>query len=223
MLYRYFKNSHLLLAFMGALFISIPAPSFATESLVNMKNTPLKIAEEFKNELAAQESSYQLSLQLDGFMDKKKVYIFRYQKEAAKVNLAHAHVSLVVDDAGKLKGITRMNPALESTAQVSKDKAEAVARTFLAHYAPDLLENLKLQWVDPHEEVILTEAGKKVVLTGMKVKCRDSKTGLYFWVIVAADASVMVFERDINWNFIKGGRQTEKWLHDAWLAEKIAL
>ncbi|WP_446470479.1 hypothetical protein [Xenorhabdus stockiae] len=40
---------------------------------------------------------------------------------------------------------------------------------------------------------------------------------LYFWIFVASDKSVMAFERDIKWDFIKASRQTERWLHDKWL------
>lgn len=55
----------------------------------------------------------------------------------------------------------------------------------------------------------------------MKVKRRNLTTGLYFWVIVAPDKSVMIFERDIIWDFLRAGRQTEKWLHDSWLKNRI--
>ena len=54
----------------------------------------------------------------------------------------------------------------------------------------------------------------------MKVKCRNSADGTYFWVIVGSDNSVIVFERDIEWDFIRAGRQTEKWLHDDWLRKE---
>jgi hypothetical protein len=42
----------------------------------------------------------------------------------------------------------------------------------------------------------------------------------WFWLIVGADREVMVFERDIVWANLEGRRQSEKWLHDSWLAEQ---
>lgn len=39
-------------------------------------------------------------------------------------------------------------------------------------------------------------------------------------MIVGADREVMVFERDIVWANLEGRRQSEKWLHDSWLAEQ---
>lgn len=82
-------------------------------------------------------------------------------------------------------------------------------------YAPDLIGKYKVQWIDRHEEVINID-GIKTKVAGMKVKCRNLEDGLYFWIVIAPDKSVMIFERDIQWDFIKAGRQTEKWLHDNW-------
>ncbi len=48
-------------------------------------------------------------------------------------------------------------------------------------------------------------------LTGVKVKCRDLNTVLYFWTIIAPDETIMVFERDVERDFICAGRQMQKW------------
>ena len=34
--------------------------------------------------------------------------------------------------------------------------------------------------------------------------------------------TVLTFERDIVWNSLRQKRQTEQWLHDAWLADRQA-
>ncbi|MCX8617021.1 hypothetical protein J3U42_01265 [Gilliamella sp. B2923] len=58
-------------------------------------------------------------------------------------------------------------------------------------------------------------------LTGVKVKCRDLNTVLYFWTIIAPDETIMVFERDVERDFICAGRQTQKWLHDSGLSQHL--
>ncbi len=41
------------------------------------------------------------------------------------------------------------------------------------------------------------------------------------WVIVGKDNEVITFERDIVWDFVRSGRQTEQWLHDSWLVSQL--
>jgi len=50
----------------------------------------------------------------------------------------------------------------------------------------------------------------------MKYKCYVPENDSWTWVIVGPDGNIMAFEQDIKW---KGGRITEKWLHDSWLLE----
>ncbi len=163
--------------------------------------------------------------ELSGQMGSANVKLLRFQKAVrSDINLGGEHVSLVIDRHGKLKGMSRMLTSLVADNKRSLPSvadSEQIAREFIRQHAADLYSNIKIQWVKPHDEQISFQANT-VTLTGMKVKCRDSVSGLYFWVIVAADRSVMVFERDIEWNFFQGGRETQKWLHDSWLAEQGA-
>ncbi|SUB83245.1 Inner membrane transport protein ynfM [Pragia fontium] len=175
----------------------------------------------YKQRLALSELDYQILFTIDGLMDKQPITLSRYQPQTSdSIRYGYAQVSFVLDTEGRLKGFARMNPQLAVGQQVSKENAETIARDFLAEYAADLLPVMDVQWVAPHDEVVLDTDGKKITLTGMKVKSRNRDNGLYFWVIVAPDSSVMVFERDINWDFIRAGRQTEKWLHDSWLKKQ---
>ncbi|WP_027283120.1 hypothetical protein [Roseomonas gilardii] len=133
------------------------------------------------------------------------------------------HFSAVLDGADRLKGLARMELALAGGVLPSRDEARIIARTFLREAAPDLLPGLRESWIEPHDEPLrVTRDGRTeaVTLTGMKVKMRDTASGRWFWVIVGADRRVMVFERDIVWISFPGRRQTEKWLHDTWLAER---
>lgn len=93
--------------------------------------------------------------------------------------------------------------------QLEKNEAQSIATSFLKEYAPDLIGKCKILWMDRHEEVI-SVSGTKMKVAGMKVKCRNLDDSLYFWIVIAPDKSVMIFEHDIEWDFIKAGRQTEK-------------
>ncbi|OCG26102.1 hypothetical protein A9G11_01395 [Gilliamella sp. wkB108] len=144
------------------------------------------------------------------------VTLYRYQPEG-KFVLDHQHVSILQNDKGKLEGFVRLLPQYKvSGKQVSKDKAKNIAMNFLQRFAPDLVDKYKVNWIDEHTEEILVN-NEKTIISGMKVKCRNERDGLYFWVVIAPDESVMIFERDIEWDFLRTGRKTEKWLHDNWL------
>jgi len=67
--------------------------------------------------------------------------------------------------------------------QPSKEKAQEIAQKFLRTYVPDLIDGLELHWIDKHDEPIrIQHTGKteKVTLTGMKVKMRNKRDGLWF-------------------------------------------
>ncbi|MBT1154262.1 hypothetical protein J1C56_01510 [Aminobacter anthyllidis] len=133
--------------------------------------------------------------------------------------LGGEHFSAVVAPSGKLKGFVRMDLALRGGALPSQDEAHDIAMRFLSDHAADLLPRHAVSFIAPHDEAIRAD-GESTALTGMKVKMRNLADGRWFWVIVGSDREVMVFERDIVWANLKGRRQTEKWLHDSWLAEQ---
>lgn len=133
--------------------------------------------------------------------------------------LGGEHFSAVIAPSGKLKGFVRMDLALRGGALPSQDEAHDIAMHFLSVHAADLLLRHAVSFIAPHDETIRAN-GESTALTGMKVKMRHLADGRWFWVIVGADREVMVFERDIVWANLKGRRQTEKWLHDSWLAEQ---
>lgn len=149
------------------------------------------------------------------------VKLMRFQKEGSNVNYNGGNASLLVSETGRLEGLSRLLPEYEfKDNNIQKEEARYVAMSFLKHNAGDLLENFKVKWIDRHDEFIY-ENGRKIIISGMKVKCRNLTDGLYFWVIVSPNKDVIVFERDIEWDFIHAGRQTQKWLHDSWLKNNI--
>ena len=156
--------------------------------------------------------------------DGEPVSLTRYERSDGRgVGLGGEHFSLVVSDAGILKGFTRMDLAMVDGQLPSREHARATALRFLQKEAPDLLQRMEISWIEPHDEIIQTTCGGRpatVTLAGMKVKARNLVDGRWFWVIVGANDSVMVFERDIVWVTFPGHRKTEKWLHDAWLVER---
>ncbi|CAM5189793.1 hypothetical protein OURE66S_00848 [Oligella ureolytica] len=135
------------------------------------------------------------------------------------------HLSLVSNEDGVLKGFVKYTKDHQNQPLPTQDEALQVSEEFLERVAPDLLENRKVQWVEPHNEVIKIQNESKqlteeLTITGMKVKSLNTETGLYFWTIVDANRQVFIFERDIKWITFPGKRGTEKWLHDSYLAEQ---
>jgi len=163
--------------------------------------------------------NHQRSVQSDG----EDLILRRYvRSDNRNAQLGGEHFSTLHTPNGKLKGFVNMTYDLVGKPLLSKDESEQIAREFLQQHAPDLLDNMELHWIDPHDEPIhISHLGQmqKVTLTGMKVKMRNKQDGLWFWVIVGGDGQVIVFERDIYWISFPGRRRTEKWLHDSYLAK----
>ncbi|MFV0437028.1 MAG: hypothetical protein ACK5PS_06525 [Desulfopila sp.] len=157
-------------------------------------------------------------------VDGESAELVRYtRKDGRNATLGGEHFSTVIAADGRLKGFARMDLDLAGHALPSRDETREVAMAFLRDAAPDLLGTLEISWIEPHDEPLrITRDGqsKMLTLTGMKVKMRDTADGRWMWVIVGANRQVMVFERDIVWVTFPGHRQTEKWLHDSWLAEQ---
>lgn len=143
------------------------------------------------------------------------------RRDGIHTGLGGEHFSVLLDERGGLKGLANMSLALAGRPLPSRTRTEAVARAFLQEAASDLLPRMRISWIEPHDETVRAASGP-VTLTGMKLKARNTADGRWFWVIVGADEQPMVFERDIVWINLPGHRQTEKWLHDDWLAEQAA-
>lgn len=85
-----------------------------------------------------------------------------------------------------------------------------------------LSNNFELHWIGRHIETIAVK-GKMVEISGMKVKLYNCSSNLWTWVIIDAQGNVIAFEYNIFWNFSKGKRETQLWLHDKWLIEQKIL
>ena len=159
-------------------------------------------------------------------VDHSPAELVRFERtDGRNSDLLGEHFSTIMDKNGVLKGFTRMDMALTRDALLSRDRTREIAMAFLETYAPDLLSDMKVNWIEAHDETIHVARGDEteaVTITGMKMKCRNLNDGRWFWVIVGADEDVITFERDIVWITFPGHRQTEKWLHDAWLLEHDA-
>lgn len=157
-------------------------------------------------------------------VDQKPATLLRFERKDGKnTGLMGEHLSVLLDESRKLKGFTDMTLKEENGSLPSETDAKTIALDFIKIHAPDLLPTIEISWIKPHDEVVHTGKGEQkqpVTLTGMKVKIRNTADGKWLWVIVGKDRKVMVFERDIVWLSFPGQRQTEKWLHDAWLLSK---
>lgn len=161
-------------------------------------------------------SNYLEVFSLPAKIDDKSAKLTRYQpKNHPSIQFGNEHFSVLVDES-QLKGFAWLAPQLKQGKLPSKDEAQIIAEKFLQSYAPDLSISKEIHWIAPHKESIQVD-GKTIALTGMKVKMRNPKDGLWFWIIVGKHNKPMIFERDIVWINFPGKRQTEKWLHDEWL------
>lgn len=147
----------------------------------------------------------------------KSAMLTRFQRGNKKIQHQKEHITFITRGE-TLLGFAKFSTKDEvsETALPTKKESEDIALSFLKKAAPELLDNMTVLWIKPHSESI-EKAGKSIKLTGMKVKCRDLHSGLYFWVIIGANKNVMTFERDIKWITFPGKRGTEKWLDDSWI------
>ena len=147
-------------------------------------------------------------------VDKRKAVLLRFVKSKNQ-HLYGEHFSSLLSQEGNLLGYVLLNIS-HNNSLVNKDNAEISCIKFLKKFGQDLLENQKILWIKPHNEILKID-DQSILIKGMKVKSLDQRTGLYFWTIVDGDGKVYVFERDIQWLDLSGKRGTEKWLHDEWL------
>ena len=162
--------------------------------------------------------NYRKVVQRNVTVDGEQAEWSRYQPALQDgLRLGEAHFSVVWSEQGYLKGFADIR--LQQTRRLpDKMEAQAAADAFLQQYAPDLLHNREVDWIDRHEET-LRNNGQTRTLSGMKVKMRNRSDGRWFWVIIGSHGRPIIFERDIVWINFPGKRQTEKWLHDDWLAQ----
>ncbi len=147
--------------------------------------------------------------------DHIRVTVTRAQPEAP-LNYGGEHTSFVVGVADDiLYGYTRQQAGYATGELPSPERARDIAVAFLTEVDRAFAEQLTVLWVDRHDETIRTAAGECTV-AGMKVKARHSD-GRYAWVIVAADETVLTYERAITWDAEQSRRLTGMWLHDRWI------
>ncbi|APC12863.1 MULTISPECIES: hypothetical protein [Providencia] len=191
------------------------------ETEMNNKQDTMKqiINDDIQLLMSQEELMWPLAFSKTGLHGEVPVTLFRFEPNNSFELFAEHSSILINDKTNELQGFVRLRPQYnKNSPQVTKSEAESIMVNFISQYAPNLKNNYKIQWIDSHDENIIIN-NQPIIIRGMKVKCRDLNTGLYFWTIIAPDASIMVFEKDIKWDFIRAGRQTQKWLHDEWLAK----
>lgn len=185
-------------------------------------NKYLPLAEQYKNEYAKKEAHYKLVFYLKDKINKDNVHIYRFEPSVSTgVTLNHPHVTVIIDDNGKLKGFARLSEDMTGENKIDQRRSMVLAYAFLHKNAPDL-DNVEYQWSAPLKEKIIGADGKETNANGIWVKYRDKNTGQYLWVILAPDESIMEFDRDIVWSFFKGGRVNQLWLRDEWFGKWLA-
>jgi hypothetical protein len=111
--------------------------------------------------------------------------------------------SIEVFEGERLVAFTHQLARLDARAALpSRDAALTAALATLQRVAPDLVGNVEVQWIEPHDEG---------VIRGMKVKTRQAD-GRYAWVVVGAKGETITFERDVVWSEGMSRRMTEQLL-----------
>ncbi|MGP3964929.1 hypothetical protein ACTWPT_54155 [Nonomuraea sp. 3N208] len=147
--------------------------------------------------------------------DDRPVTVIRHQPDVYR--LGGPHASLVLDGDGAILGYTRLAEQDDKAILPNAAASEQIALDFLRRVAPKHVSGLRVEWVDQHDEKVTRPDGTTATISGMKVKMQHD-SGLYTWVIVGADDSILTYERDINWDSSQGRRGTQMWLHDSWIA-----
>jgi hypothetical protein len=146
--------------------------------------------------------------------DDREVTVIRHQPDGYR--LGGPHTSVVVDADGTLLGFTRLEGGSDGPLPTAR-RAEEIALRFLRQVAPGHAEGLSVNWVAQHDETVTRPDGATETISGIKVKMHHNN-GLYTWVIVGPDETVLTYERDITWDSGRGRRGTQMWLHDSWVA-----
>ncbi|EKB58242.1 hypothetical protein [Bergeyella zoohelcum] len=148
-------------------------------------------------------------------IDKVSAYLFRYEKAENK-GMRGEHFSFLVQESDKtILGFINMDKKYANTNLPTKEKTKEISQKFLQKVDAKLAGELKNQWIDRHDDIILVN-GEETTLAVMKYKCYRPSKDDYAWVYVGFDGSVKAFERNTKWNMLKRQRHAEQWLHDVW-------
>lgn len=184
-----------------------------------------KIAQETIEKIIETSDYYNLKFKALRSYNREHVWQFRYEKLNRTNNgFGGEHFTVLVDTLNQqIKGLIYMDTQIFSGELPENHIAEQAARQFLNRICPELESELKVLWIRRHDEIVMLanniHGSKKVVVSGVKVKCLQQNSGLYTWVIVSSREKIITFERDVVWNHDMSCRSTEKWLHDNWLIE----
>ncbi|MCV2218532.1 hypothetical protein [Thauera sp. Sel9] len=137
-----------------------PVPQVATSGAITIPDTHRQVG--------------QRSVSMNG----KPVVLTRYERsDGRNAGLDGEHFSTVVAPDGRFLGFANIALDLVDKPLPSRERSEQIARGFLREVAPDLLPNMRVTSIAPHDEPVrVSRAGhsETVQLTGMKLKARNT-------------------------------------------------
>ncbi|MBP6862274.1 MAG: hypothetical protein KBC57_07945 [Neisseriaceae bacterium] len=154
-------------------------------------------------------------------LDKRPAELIRYERrDRRNAGQGGEHFSMIINPQGQLQGF--MRKTLTQTRGTLPTQAEArdLAIAFVTQYAPDLLSNYVFDATTMETEplTIMGANGNntRAAIQYVRVKMRHRDTKLWFFVFIDVNRQVMLFERDLAWDYMRFRRATEKWLFDDW-------
>jgi len=188
---------------------------------IKVNQALLPVAEKYKSNIAVDAADYNLVYYLKDKIRDTAAHIYRFESGGKMGSITYnaPHITVVVDEKGILKGFSHLGAKMKGENNLAEQRCKQLALSFFSRYASDLTD-VNYQWVDDQTFPIVINRTKSN-LRAKWVKYRDRKTGYYLWVILAPDGSIMEFDRDIYWNFLRGGRVNELWLRDDWFEKRM--
>lgn len=156
-----------------------------------------------------------------GVLNGAYVILFRFQPSGTeRVDLYGRHFSVLFDNKSDLIGMLRVKPEWAEMGRANFKRA-AAAMFFIRRFTPELWRYTKSQTLETRDIEVKRPDGRMSVVKGVLSLFYDSKRKTYFFVLIAPDGTVMVFERNLPSYAEDFGWAGENWLYDSCLEKAL--
>lgn len=116
--------------------------------------------------LGVNRTDWEEQFQKEVFVNGERATLARFSRKNKQNNQLYGeHISAVINKNHILKGFVRLLSDKKNEPLPTQTEAQSISDKFLLQYAPDLLQNRKILWIEPHNESIIIEKnGKKRIL-----------------------------------------------------------
>ncbi|HDR8476439.1 hypothetical protein [Bacillus thuringiensis] len=148
-----------------------------------------------------------------------KVEVRRYQTQDT-IQFRGPHITTIASQEGRYP-LSYTNLIAEPSGEfLNLDYAAGLAMDIMFAIDPEYAEGLTILRIEKQTRCFINSAKDIVEFPVLWIKMIHSN-GSYNWVTLGSGGKVVEFERQVQWDYLAGRRQTEMWFHDEWVLTRM--